>query len=81
MEKVKSDYESEALKATQLNDQNGQLSVELGKLKVKLQFTEEKVEKDASDMREKKIEIEGIVKDYESQLASLNETIQLLRNN
>ena len=43
------------MKNAQLNEHNSQLSVELGKIKVKLQFTEEKVEKDASDMKEKKI--------------------------
>ena len=40
------------------------MNVELGKIRVKLQFTEEKVEKDVHDMRDKKSEMENMSREY-----------------
>ena len=58
---------------------NGQLNLELGKIKVKMQFMEEKVETDAAALKQRKIEIENLTRDHESHGLTANETINSLR--
>ena len=79
LERTRTDYEEESMKNAQLTENNAQLNVELGKTKVKLQFMEEKSEKDGAALQERKLEIESLTRDHESQALSLNETINSLR--
>jgi hypothetical protein len=53
--------------------------MELSKLRIKLQFTEERLEKDSLNLRERQMQLENLVRDYEGQIASNEETINMLR--
>ena len=53
--------------------------MELSKLRLKLQFTEERLEKDSLNLRERQMQLENLVRDYEGQIASNEETINMLR--
>ena len=61
---MKTDFDNEVSKNNQLSEQNSHMNVEFGKIRVKLQFTEEKVEKDVHDMRDKKSEMENMSREY-----------------
>lgn len=50
-------------------------------MRVKLQFTEERLEKESVSLRERHGQLENLVKDYEVQIASLEDTINYLRQN
>ena len=41
------------------------MSMELGKLKIKLQYADDKAEKDAANLRDKQNQVESLIKDYE----------------
>jgi predicted RNA-binding protein with PIN domain len=53
--------------------------MELNKLKIKLQYADDRAEKDASNLRDKQNQVEGLIKDYEEQIAGLDQTINTLR--
>lgn len=69
------------MKTAQLADANNELGVELGKVRVKLQFTEERLEKESMSLRDRQGQLENLVKDYEMQISSLEDTINYLRQN
>ena len=40
------------------------MSMELNKLKIQLQYANEKVEKDSSNLKEKQSQVQNLIKDY-----------------
>lgn len=67
------------MKSSQLSESNTELGMELSKLRIKLQFTEERLEKDSLNLRERQMQLENLVRDYEGQIAGNEETINVLR--
>ena len=55
------------------------MSMELGKLKIKLQYADDKADKDAANLRDKQNQVENLIKDYEEQISGLDQTINTLR--
>lgn len=53
--------------------------MELNKLKIKLQYADDRAEKDAGNLREKQGQVEGLIKDYEEQVSGLEQAISVLR--
>ena len=47
------DYEGEALKCIQLTENNSNLTMDLSKTKMKLQYAEEQLEKEAASYKDK----------------------------
>jgi len=46
--------------------------MEVNRLKIKLQYTEERVEKDTMNLKERQTQVENLIKDYEEQIANLD---------
>ena len=53
--------------------------MEFNKLKIQLQYADDRAEKDASNLRDRQNQVEGLIKDYEEQLATLDQTLNTLR--
>ncbi len=54
--------------------------MELSKVTIKLQFTEERLDKDSLALKDRQMQLENLIKDYESQVSSLEETVNHLRH-
>lgn len=48
-----------------MQESNNSSIMELNKLKIKLQYAEERTDKDTQNLKEKQNQIEGLIKDYE----------------
>ena len=44
-----------------------------------MQYAEEKADKDATNLRDKQNQVEGLIKDYEEQIGSLDQSLNNLR--
>jgi len=53
--------------------------MELNKLKIKLQYADDKAEKDNANLKDKQSQVEALIKDYEEQISGLDQTINTLR--
>lgn len=53
--------------------------MEVNRLKIKLQYAEQKNEKDAVNIKEKQQHIESLIKDYEEQVTALDQNVNALR--
>lgn len=54
--------------------------MELNKLKIKYQYSEDRAEKETMNLKDKQSQVEGLIKDYEEQIGGLDQTINALRN-
>lgn len=55
--KYRSELENEIEINKDLTDTNSNISMELSKLKIKLQYTEEKLEKETAHLKEKQVQL------------------------
>ena len=70
-DKINMQYENELNKNEELREGNNQVNMEINKLKIKLQYAEEKIEKDSACLKDRQNQLESLVKDYEEQVSSL----------
>lgn len=45
--------------------------MELNRIKIKLQYAEERADKDVANLKDKQNQVESLIKDYEEQISSL----------
>ena len=64
-EKIQIQLENETEKLEELQEANSQLTMELSQIKIKLQYAEDKAEKESGNLRDKQTQVENLIKDYE----------------
>jgi hypothetical protein len=65
IDKVHIQLDNEVDKNGELQENNNQLTMELNKLKIKLQYSEDRADKETLNLRDKQNQVEGLIKDYE----------------
>lgn len=78
--RLKLELEGEFIKSTQLGENNNSLSIELNRVKLQLQYTEEKMEKDSQTLKEKIDRLESQLADGEQKVEELNSLIENSRS-